>query len=191
MAPGPDPRPARLTPAPAEHPLIEAILAPHAAALGGDWRSYRHHVYRVAALAGAFGPGTAEAGEKIAIAAALHDLGIWTAGTFDYLDPSMALAADWLARTGRSAWTDEIEAMIQEHHRIRPVRGAGMALVEAFRRADWVDVSRGLVSFGVTREEYGALVAAWPTAGFHRRLVELTWARWRRHPLSPLPMLRF
>lgn len=192
MDPRPAPGGARLTAPPAEHPLIEAILAPHAAAIGADWRGYRHHVYRVAALASVFGPVTPEITDKLAIAAAFHDLGIWTAGTFDYLDPSMALAAEWLAATGRAAWTDELLAMIQEHHRIRPIRtGDPTGLVERFRKADWVDVTMGALTFGLRRGYWRELTAAWPTAGFHRGLVRLTLARMREHPLSPLPMLRF
>jgi hypothetical protein len=34
-------------------------------------------------------------------------------------------------------------------------------------------------------------VAAWPDAGFHRRLVQLTVDRFRHHPLSPLPMVKW
>ena len=36
--------------------------------------------------------GNAERLEKIAIAAAFHDTGIWVDGTFDYLPPSIRLA---------------------------------------------------------------------------------------------------
>ena len=62
--------------------------------------------------------------------------------------------------------------------------------VESFRRADWIDVSRGLRTFGVPRPFIASLFSAWPSAGFHRRLVELTLDRLWRHPLSPLPMVR-
>ena len=39
----------------------------------------------------------------MAIAAAFHDIGIWTAGTFDYLEPSVRVAAAYLTGTGRAA----------------------------------------------------------------------------------------
>jgi hypothetical protein len=34
-------------------------------------------------------------------------------------------------------------------------------------------------------------MAAFPDAGFHRRLAELTLTRLRHHPLDPLPMIRW
>ena len=40
--------------------------------------------------------------EKIAVAAVIHDLGIWTNKTFDYIAPSAALAREHLAARGRA-----------------------------------------------------------------------------------------
>jgi hypothetical protein len=31
----------------------------------------------------------------------------------------------------------------------------------------------------------------WPNAGFHRRLVQLTFDRLWKHPLTPLPMVKW
>jgi hypothetical protein len=63
-------------------------------------------------------------------------------------------------------------------------------LVEPFRRADLVDVSQGFVRFGLAREFVRDLFDRWPSAGFHKRLVQLTLARVRHHPLNPLPMIK-
>jgi hypothetical protein len=169
---------------------VEEVLRAHAAALGTDFTAYRNHVYRVANLCLAFAPGGSDL-EKVAIAAVYHDLGIWTAGTFDYLAPSVALAEAHLAATGRADWTAEITAMILGHHQVSRYRGdPALTLVEPFRRADWVDVSRGLITFGLPGEVIRQFTAAWPSAGFHLRLVQLSFARLRTHPWSPLPMLR-
>jgi hypothetical protein len=46
--------------------------------------------------------------EKVAVAAAFHDLGIWTDGTFDYLPPSIRLAREWLGQSGKAEWEPEI-----------------------------------------------------------------------------------
>jgi hypothetical protein len=131
-----------------------------------------------------------ESVEKTAVAAVFHDLGIWTHGTFDYLQPSVELASAFLQRSGRVVWTPEVTAMIREHHKITPYRGDRRWLVEPFRRADWIDVTRGLRTFGLSRTILGAILTNWPSAGFHRRLVELSLKRLRTHPLAPLPMLR-
>lgn len=134
-------------------------------------------------------PLDAEGREKAAIAAAFHDLGIWTDRTFDYLGPSAELARTFLEQQGRSDGIPEVVAMIDNHHKITPYPGP-WPLAEAFRRADWVDVSLGALRFGLPRRLIRATCAEFPRAGFHWRLVQLAAARWRAHPLSPLPMVR-
>jgi hypothetical protein len=172
---------------------LDAILSAHAGEIGSDLTGYRNHAYRVANIAIALASAEANAGaiEKIAIAAAFHDLGIWTARTFDYLKPSVGLALAFLERAGRGDWRAEIAAMISEHHKIRRYRENPGSLVEPFRRADWADVTRGIVSSGLPRGLLRALYAKWPSAGFHKRLVALELAHLRKHPLDPLPMLKF
>jgi len=88
-------------------------------------------------------------------------------------------------------WIPEIEAMIVDHHKVTSSRPNPQSLVEAFRRADWIDVTLGLRRFGLPRPFVAAVAATWPNAGFHRRLVELTIDRWRKHPLNPLPMVKW
>jgi hypothetical protein len=88
-------------------------------------------------------------------------------------------------------WIPEIEAMIVEHHKVTPSRANPQSLVESFRRADWIDVSRGLRRFGLPRTFIADVAATWPSAGFHRRLVTLTIDRFWKHPLSPLPMVKW
>lgn len=169
-------------------PTIDDVLNDHAAALGDDFLAYRNHVHRIVNLCVAI-MGESEL-EKIAVAAAFHDLGIWTNRTFDYIAPSIALAHEYLVARAREDWTAEIEGMIADHHKITPSTAAPGSLIEAFRRADWIDVTRGLRGFGVPRPLVGRLFATWPSAGFHRRLVTLTLERFRSHPLTPLPMVR-
>jgi hypothetical protein len=159
--------------------------------LGDDLIAYRNHVYRVANLCLALAGGSRVELEKIAVAAVFHDLGIWTNKTFDYIAPSVALARAYLAARGLADWIPEIEAMIADHHKVTPSRAAPQSLVESFRRADWIDVSRGVRRFGVPRTFIAAVVATWPSAGFHRRLVTLTLDRFRKHPLTPLPMVKW
>lgn len=171
---------------------LDDILGAHRAEIGGDFTAYRNHVYRVANLAIAMTEpsGNAVRIEEIAIAAAFHDLGIWTDRTFDYLTPSIRLARDYLTASGRPDWTTEISEMIAEHHKITAYRG-NFALVEPFRRADWIDVTMGLLSFGVPRTLIRELYEEWPGAGFHRNLLRLEIRHLGKHPLKPLPMFRW
>lgn len=172
-------------------PTVEEVLGERASELGRDFVGYRNHVYRVANLCLAvMGDGPVEM-EKVAVAAVFHDLGIWTKHTFDYIAPSVALAREHLESRGKAAWIPEISAMILDHHKITSSGEDQSLLVESFRRADWIDVTLGLRRFGVPRPFIADVRRMWPDAGFHRRLVELTVERWWRHPLNPLPMVRW
>lgn len=176
---------------------VERRLAPYAKQLGGDRDAYLHHVMRILALcdrlhdrcSGAAGERPSRRPEYLT-AAAFHDLGIWTEGTLDYLAPSTELARAWLAEEGQEQLEPLVAAMIEQHHKVRRA-GDPSSPVELFRRADAIDLTRGLRTFGVPRREYRALVADYPYAGFHRRLLTFGWKRLRANPTSPLPMVRW
>src|SRR5436305_284174 len=80
------------------HPIVDVVLDQRRDALGDDRAAYRNHVYRCITyhqvLLGFPVPDVA------ALAWATHDLGIWTAGTFDYLTPSAELAAAYADELG-------------------------------------------------------------------------------------------
>ncbi|HEY5993376.1 MAG TPA: HD domain-containing protein, partial [Gallionellaceae bacterium] len=175
----------------AEHSAtLDAILDHRKPQLGGDYTAYRNHCYRVLNFCLAFGNDSDVELSKSEIAAAFHDLGIWTEKTYDYLEPSSQLARAYLAEHDLGAWSEEIVCMIANHHKITRFKAHPDWLVEAFRRADWVDVSRGRFKFGLPAIFVTAVMARFPNAGFHRRLVALSKQRFKTHPLSPLPMMR-
>ncbi|MBL1075509.1 hypothetical protein JK358_14005 [Nocardia sp. 2] len=176
---------------------VAKILEHWTTDLGSDRAAYTNHAIRVLRLCDLlhlhYGgsadelPGTRE---EFVVAAAFHDLGVWTAHTFDYLPPSLDLSRTWLADRGESALIPLVSAMIDDHHKLRPA-GSRMSPIELFRRADAIDASLGVVRFGLPRREYGALRRAVPDAGFHKRLAQLFVTRVRQHPLSPAPMLKW
>ncbi|MBY0504483.1 MAG: HD domain-containing protein [Bryobacteraceae bacterium] len=172
-------------------PLLDELLTVYARELGGDFTAYRNHTYRVANFCAALSASGQEQLERIAVAAAFHDLGIWTEGTFDYVAPSIELARAYLLKTGKAEQSPEISEMILEHHKIRATHSQPGWLVEPFRRADWVDVSMGFFTAGLSRKVVNDAYAVWPSAGFHKHLIQLFARRMQDHPLSPLPMMRF
>jgi hypothetical protein len=177
----------------ARMPLIDETLEAFRGALGGDLTAYRGHVYRVVSFCRALAsdvPGNGDRDEKIALAAIHHDLGIWSDATVDYLAPSARRLRERLERDGRQAWSAELERMIVLHHKLTPCRGPDDGLVEAFRRADLVDLSLGWVRFGLPAGFVRAVQAAYPAAGFHRRIVQLVSGWALTHPLRPFPMMR-
>lgn len=127
---------------------------------------------------------------KVSIAVAFHDLGIWVNNTYDYLEPSKQLAREHLAKSHQAGWSEEIETMIEQHHKLRKFKGNPSWLVEPFRKADWIDVSCGKLKFGLPSAFVAETLAKFPNSGFHKRLIALASQRLKTHPFSPLPMLR-
>lgn len=175
-----------------EHPLIEQILGEHHDRAHGNaagWAGYRGHIYRIFNFARALAPDDPERDDKLAIAAAFHDLEAFS--SLDYLAPSIAAQDTWLRRTGRDAWADELAVVVAEHHRLTPYRGAHAQLAEAFRVADLADVSQGLIHPGIPRAFMKEVRAAFDVGSFFTRVVPLAvLKRVVRHPLDPLPHLR-
>lgn len=171
-------------------PLVEDILGGFAGVIGPDLPAYRNHVYRVINLCCSLGTFSEVDKEKIQIAACFHDIGIWTAATLDYLSPSEADAAAYLRASGQQEWITEIVEMIEMHHALRSCADSPHALVEPFRRADIADFSLGVAPMGIDRAVIAAVKAAFPNAGFHKRLAQLG-SKWLlKHPFNPLPMFR-
>ncbi|MRH87478.1 hypothetical protein GFY24_08410 [Nocardia sp. SYP-A9097] len=171
---------------------VDRRLEPWSAQLGVDRTAYTNHVLRVVRLCDLVAPALAPSDRPEFLAAAVfHDLGIWTAGTFDYLAPSERLAGNWLEGSGQSELIPLVIRMIDQHHKVRSA-GEADDPVEIFRRADAIDVEMAVLGrFGVSRAAYRQLTEEFPDAGFHRRLLQLGAERLRTHPLSPLPVLKW
>ncbi|MCF8382473.1 MAG: HD domain-containing protein [Chlorobium sp.] len=173
--------------------MPDELMALWRDALGEDYEAYRNHCLRVFNFCFALAGSRPELEQKIAVAAVFHDLGIWTAHTFDYLVPSGKLALDYLERIGKNEWQEEIAAMIAEHHKLTKVKQNPQNtswLVEPFRKADWIDMSAGLIKFRLPDDFVAEVLDAYPNAGFHKKLLVLALERLRSHPLSPLPMVK-
>ncbi len=171
-------------------PLVEDILDSFSGDLGPDLQRYRNHVYRDLNYFAALHASDRPVPETVQIAAAFHDIGIWTDGTLDYLNPSVAQAHRYLHRQGLESCAPEVETLILEHHKIRPYQGCH-ANVETFRKADQIDVSRGLLRLGIGRSLVHEAHLVFPTLGFHRLLAKLALRQFLRTPLRPLPMFRW
>jgi hypothetical protein len=174
------------------HPLIDEILDARRDVARGEeaaFEGYRHHAHRVHNFARAVGVFSGESEEKLAIAAAFHDLYVFDG--LDYLEPSIEAAADYLRETGREAWEREVVLTIAFHHRVRRYRGEHADLVEPFRRADWNDFTSGLVPAGIPRDVRKAANAQFPVTDFVPKGVTRLALRWLpRHPLRPAPPFR-
>lgn len=169
------------------HPLIDSILEEHKAALGADFDKYRNHLYRVYNFALYFNKG--EDADILAVAAAFHDIGIWTANTFDYLKPSIALAVAYANNNPqRYLSAEKLTQVIDLHHKITPVKFNTTA--NNFRKADICDLTFSALRFGMPKAFVKEVNAAFPYLGFHRKLVVLTGRQFLKKPWNPLPMFK-
>lgn len=175
-------------------PLLEAILQPWQARIGKDFEGYKNHVYRMVHCVFVLRACTPEEREKVIIAAAHHDIGIWSDHTVDYLPPSITQARLYLQAQQRMDWDEEITLIIDMHHKLRGFKGdkaQQFPLVEVFRQGDLVDFSLGLFRFGLPRAYLRALKAQFPNAGFHKMLMGAAGQWFRQHPLSPPPFMKW
>jgi hypothetical protein len=171
------------------HDTIENLLERFRQELNEDYDKYKNHVYRVFNNCLLIDPEK-ENEEKYAIAAVFHDIGIWTDHTIDYLNPSMKEAALYLSDQDKHQWMDEIALMIDFHHKRSTYTGKYEQTVECFRKADWIDVSLGLISFGTDKQKISMIRKQWPNLGFHLFLLGKIYANLFKKPFNPLPMFK-
>lgn len=169
--------------------VLDRVLNQYQSKIGKDYQAYRNHCYRVMNLAFLFSDKSTDSLEKISIACAFHDLGIWTHNSLDYIGPSIEMARSYITQYVTCDWLDEISKMIDEHHKISHCDFSDLA--DAFRKADWIDVSMGILSLGMDRQFIKHLYKVFPTHGFHWRLTQLSINSFIKNPLNPLPMFKW
>lgn len=168
---------------------IDTLLTDFKPILGKDYLLYRNHVYRIF-LNCLLIDKEKDNEEKYAIAAVFHDIGIWTNHTFNYINPSIEHAGIYLQQKNQQHWAEEITLMINWHHKLSKYKDVHHQTVNSFRKADWIDVSMGLLNFGNKRKIIRQQMKAFPTVGFHRFLLKSAGRYFLKHPLNPLPMFK-
>jgi hypothetical protein len=130
--------------------------------------------------------------EVVVCAAWLHDAGLYpgAATRKAYVSDGRVLARELLAGQG---WTEERRALcgdaVERHHELTSQWQRG-AEVELLRRADLVDVSQGLVRFGLPRLWVRELRSSIPVDGFVPEVLRQLAVAARRRPAS-LPRIFF
>jgi hypothetical protein len=169
--------------------IIEDLMQKFRPAMGEDYDKYKNHVYRVFLNCLLIDSDKTNE-KKYAIAAVFHDIGIWTNHTIDYLDPSIEQAKIYLTETGKQDWREEITGMIYWHHKVTRYKGEHGRTVGSFRKADWIDVSLGLLTFGFDNRKIKENRKGLPNLGFHIFLLKRIIKNFFKHPLNPLPMFK-
>lgn len=167
---------------------IDELLKPFKKVLNTDYEIYRNHVYRIYNYCILL-DNLPENSIKYQIAAVYHDIGIWT-HSFDYLEPSIKLVTDYLIKSNQKELVEEITLMIDNHHKISAYSDKFTKTVEVFRKADWIDVSMGLLRFNLEKAPFIEVRTAYSVKGFHWFLVKQFLKYFIKHPLHPLPMFK-
>lgn len=175
-----------------EHiPQLEEIFSEWKDTLGSEYQGYKNHVYRMVHFCLALKECNEDEKERIIVAGAFHDIGIWIKDTIDYIPPSLPPAMEYLKSRNLETWSEEVTLMITEHHKIREFKDTSYPLVELFRKGDLVDFSLGLFTFGIPKAYIGVVKEKFPNSDFHKNLGKRA-ARWFiKHPLNPAPMMKW
>jgi hypothetical protein len=173
-----------------EQIVLDTELAKFSDALGDEMDAYRNHCLRVLSFAVAHLGGVKMVSSKsvdvMALALAYHDLGLWSDGALDYLEPS----ARQLEASTRDNSEDEdatvfddndiatARAIITEHHKLTDYhspddKGINANLVNAIRKGDWADFTIGIVRFGLPAGFVESAYTKIPEAGFHMILTTM------------------
>ncbi|WP_211183449.1 hypothetical protein [Thalassotalea sp. Y01] len=57
------------------------------------------------------------------------------------------------------------------HHKISPYTGPHQTVIEACRKADWIDASKGMICKGLDKRIIADVEVAFPNLGFHDTLL--------------------
>ena len=155
----------------AERPRVEEMLARYRVEIGDDFDGYRNHVYRTTTYALHFLNGEHE--QLVETAFVYHDIGLWTAHELAYLEPSEALALEDNEKYDWGLDPDALRGAIHWHHKVFRYKGTHQAVIEACRKADWIDATMGWVRKGMPKSAIAKVEATFPNHGFHASLMRL------------------
>ena len=154
-------------------PLVEELLARYETQIGKDLPGYKNHVYRTITYAMHFLNNYEQYEKLVETVFVYHDIGLWTNAKLAYLEPSEALA---LLDNKKYDWglnENALAGAIHWHHKITPYQGEHEKVINACRKADWVDASMGMVKKGLAKSTIAEVESAFPNFGFHKTLVRL------------------
>lgn len=158
----------------AENEVVENILAKYKDVIGADYAGYRSHIYRVMTYSMHFLGRDETFLPIIGTALVYHDIGLWTDKTLAYLEPSCSRLKAELP--GSYRYSEEewqlMDDIVYWHHKITPFDGPHADVVEAVRKADWIDATLGLVHQGMPRKHISTVNSAIAENGFHQTLFE-------------------
>jgi hypothetical protein len=161
-----------------------ACLAALRERFGGAGSPMERHCHRQFLIGERLAGSRAFDRELLLCACWLHDAGLETAGSAPYVTEGALLAERVLAPFGWPA--ERLQRCMdacEQHHAVRSRAAMGLE-VELVRRSDLVDVSAGVLRFGLDRRWVRGLAHRLPRSGFYPMLLRATARELRRRPRS-------
>lgn len=155
-------------------PRIEELLAPYEQAIGDDLPGYRNHIYRAVTYAMHFLDHSDAHEQLVETAFVYHDIGLWSHRELAYLEPSEELAVADNQKHGWGLNAEALRGAIHWHHKIFRYKGPHQVVIEACRKADWIDATKGMLKKGISRKAISQVQTSFPNLGFHRALLRIT-----------------
>jgi hypothetical protein len=159
---------------------LEERLTKYKDLIGEDYEGYRNHIYRVLTYSLHYlntdRAHFADIQKFIPVieeALVFHDIGLWTDKQLSYLEPSSFRAKEALHDIYSEEELTLLHNIIFWHHKVTDFEGEHKDIVNAVRKADWIDATMGLVNFGMPNPLITEVNAVLPESGFHRTLVEI------------------
>ncbi|MCU7944991.1 MAG: phosphohydrolase [Candidatus Thiodiazotropha sp. (ex Cardiolucina cf. quadrata)] len=156
-----------------KRPLVEKLFLRYKSVIGKDFPGYRNHVYRTITYAMHFLEYDPGFEPLVETAFVYHDIGLWTDRELAYLEPSEAVALEDNEKYGWGLDAEALRGAIHWHHKIFPYKGPHEQFIEACRKADWIDASKGTIRKGLSKAAVKEVEAVFPNLGFHDTLLRL------------------
>ena len=156
-----------------KRPRVEEFFAPYRTLIGHDYDGYRNHVYRCITYAMHFLDNAPEHEQIVETAFVYHDIGLWTDQELAYLEPSETVALRDNDKHGWGLDPDALRGAIHWHHKVFKYKGIHADVIEACRKADWIDATQGWCRKGMPRSAIARVESTFPNCGFHNTLLRL------------------
>lgn len=153
-------------------PYIDIHLEKYKSVIGKDYDAYRGHLYRVLTYTLHYLNGDETFLPIIGAALVYHDIGLWTDNVLSYLEPGCRHANEAFNETLSKEELKLLENLIFWHHKVTPFMGLHEDVVNAFRKADWIDATLGFVNQEMPSSHIQYVQSTIPNKGFHQMLAE-------------------
>jgi len=152
---------------------LDLYLSEYKSLIGDDFAGYRGHLYRVLNYTLYFLNYDETNRDIIEFALVHHDIGLWSDQELAYLEPSIERAKQMNADKKLGYDDNLVFDLIFNHHKVTSYKKKNAPLVNAFRKADWIDATKGRITKGMPLEFIHCVNGKIPANGFYDTLDRL------------------